>query len=148
MNLSPTLAYCFWHSDENVRIKTIAFFTPVVIRKVSIELDDQPGFTIASWQQRPDSRVRQGKDIKSFEAPEIQPNYLRGERQNGVACWDEVSTKTIKTDALKPYFDYEQYPGEGVQSDDELLQVVKERGTTTFHVMGTCRMGRHRIRQR
>ena len=53
----------------------------------------------------------------------------------------KLARKLTGTDALKPYFDYEQYPGEGVQSDDELLQVAKERGTTTFHVMGTCRMG-------
>ena len=42
---------------------------------------------------------------------------------------------------LAPFFDHEQYPGEHVQTDDELLEVARERGTTTFHVMGTCRMG-------
>jgi choline dehydrogenase len=47
----------------------------------------------------------------------------------------------MRTRALAPYFDYEEYPGDAVQSDDELLEVARQRGTTTFHVMGTCRMG-------
>lgn len=43
--------------------------------------------------------------------------------------------------ALSKYFDYEVYPGLEYQSDDELLQIARERGTTTYHQMGTCRMG-------
>ena len=31
-------------------------------------------------------------------------------------------------------------PSIDAQSDDELLAFAKERGTTTFHLMGTCRM--------
>ena len=41
----------------------------------------------------------------------------------------------------EPFLDYEVYPGLHIQSDDELLQVARERGTTTYHMMGTCRMG-------
>jgi choline dehydrogenase len=43
--------------------------------------------------------------------------------------------------ALSEYFDYEVYPGLDKQSDEELLQIARERGTTTYHQMGTCRMG-------
>ena len=38
-------------------------------------------------------------------------------------------------------FDYEVYPGLDKQTDEELLQIARERGTTTYHQMGTCRMG-------
>ena len=42
---------------------------------------------------------------------------------------------------LKPYLDYEAFPGPDVQTDDELLGAAKQRGTTTFHPAGTCKMG-------
>ena len=42
--------------------------------------------------------------------------------------------------ALSNYFDYEVYPGLDAQSDEDLLQIARERGTTTYHQMGTCRM--------
>ncbi|MED5225904.1 MAG: GMC family oxidoreductase N-terminal domain-containing protein [Pseudomonadota bacterium] len=145
VNLSPTLVYCFWHSDENVKNKDLQLtFTPASYKEgVQSQLDDQPGFTIASWQQRPESKgfVR-AKTANPFEAPEIQPNYLQEEGDRRVLLAGmKLARNLMRTEALKPYFDYEQYPGEGVKTDEELLQVAKERGTTTFHVMGTCRMG-------
>jgi choline dehydrogenase len=42
---------------------------------------------------------------------------------------------------LSPYYDYEDFPGPDVQSDEELLQAATKRGTTTFHPGCTCRMG-------
>ena len=47
----------------------------------------------------------------------------------------------LKSKPLEPYYDYEDFPGPDAQTDDELLAAAKERGTTTFHPMGTCRMG-------
>ena len=46
----------------------------------------------------------------------------------------------MNTEALAPYFDYEGYPGVHIQNDDELLDVARQRSTTLYHLMGTCRM--------
>ena len=42
---------------------------------------------------------------------------------------------------MAPYFAGEEFPGEQVQSDADLMEAAKIRATTTFHPMGTCRMG-------
>jgi len=145
VNLSPTLVYCFWHSNEAVRNHDLQLtFTPASYKEgVQSRLDDQPGFTVASWQQRPESKgFVKVKSVNPFEPPSIQPNYLEEEGDRTVLLAGmKLARRLMRTEPLEPYFDFEQYPGESVQTDDELLQVARERGTTTFHLMGTCRMG-------
>ena len=52
-----------------------------------------------------------------------------------------LARRLLASDPLKPYYEREDVPGPQVQTDDELLAVAKQRGTTTFHPMGTCQMG-------
>ena len=46
----------------------------------------------------------------------------------------------MNNSALAKYFSHEVYPGEHIYSEEELLEVARNRSTTTYHVMGTCRM--------
>ena len=145
VNLSPTLVYCFWHSDEKIRNHDLQLtFTPGSYKEgVQSALDDEPGFTVAAWQQRPESLGWvKAKNNDPFEAPEIQPNYLDAEEDRRVVVEGlKLSRRLMHSKALSKYFDYEVYPGLEAQSDEELLQIARERGTTTYHQMGTCRMG-------
>ena len=145
VNLSPTLVYCFWHSDETIRNHDLQLtFTPGSYKEgVQSALDDEPGFTVAAWQQRPESLGWvKAKNNDPFEAPEIQPNYLDAEEDKRVVVEGlKLSRRLMHSKALSKYFDYEVYPGLEAQSDEELLQIARERGTTTYHQMGTCRMG-------
>ena len=145
LNLTPTMVYCFWHSNEVVRNHDLQLtFTPGSWKEgVQSQLDDEPGFTVAAWQQRPESKgwVR-AISADPFDKPIIQPNYLAEEEDRRVLLAGmKLTRRLMRTEPLAPYFDYEQYPGEAVRTDDELLEVARQRGTTTFHVMGTCRMG-------
>jgi choline dehydrogenase len=145
LGLSPTLVYCFWHSNEAARNSDLQFtFTPASYKEgVQSQLDDEPGMTIASWQQRPESTgyVR-ARTADPFEAPAIQPNYLADETDRQVLLSGmKLARRLLQTEPLMPFFAGEIYPGPGVQTDDELLAAARERGTTTFHLMGSCRMG-------
>jgi len=53
----------------------------------------------------------------------------------------KLARRLLKSEPLSQYYDYEDYPGPKVQSDDEFLAAATQRGTTTFHPGCTCRMG-------
>ena len=55
----------------------------------------------------------------------------------------KIARRILRAKPMSPYFDGEEFPGDDVQSDDELLAAATERATTSFHPMGTCRMGPH-----
>lgn len=143
--LQPTLVHVFWKSHPGVDQSDLQMtFTPASYREgVQSALDEFPGVTVAAWQQRPQSSgyVR-AVSRDAYAKPEIQPNYLRelGDRQvllGGI----KLARQLMWTDALKPYLENEESPGPQVQSDDEWMDYARARGTTTFHSVGTCRMG-------
>jgi choline dehydrogenase len=145
LSLSPTHVYCFWRSEPSVANSDLQLtFTPASYREgVQGELEREPGMTVASWQQRPESRgyVRL-RSADPFEAPIIQPNYLALESDRRVLLAGmRLARRLLKSRPLEPYYEREDFPGPDVQSDDELLEAAKQRGTTTFHPSGTCRMG-------
>jgi choline dehydrogenase len=52
-----------------------------------------------------------------------------------------LARRLLASAPLAPYYDYEDFPGPGVQSDDELIAAATQRAQTTFHPGCTCRMG-------
>ncbi|TFV40805.1 choline dehydrogenase [Bradyrhizobium frederickii] len=145
LSLSPTMVYCFWHSGESAESSDLQLtFTPASYKEgVQGQLEDEPGMTVASWQQRPESRgyVR----IRSndpFAPPIIQTNYLDAELDRRVIVGGmKLARRLLKSAPLSPYYAYEDFPGPNVNTDEEFLHAATERGTTTFHPGCTCRMG-------
>jgi choline dehydrogenase len=75
--------------------------------------------------------------------PAINPNYLSTEEDRKVAaeCL-RLTRKVVQSPALKPYLPQEYKPGLTYQTDEELVQAAGDIGTTIFHPVGTCKMGR------
>jgi len=145
LSLSPTMVYCFWHSGETTESSDLQLtFTPASYKEgVQGQLEDQPGMTVASWQQRPESRgyVR-ARSADPFEPPIIQTNYLVEELdRRTVVAGMRLARRLLSSAPLAPYYAYEDFPGPDVQTDDEFLAAATQRGTTTFHPGCTCRMG-------
>ncbi|MDR2331195.1 MAG: choline dehydrogenase, partial [Comamonas sp.] len=49
--------------------------------------------------------------------------------------------RLLHSAALVPYVASDEAPSAQLQSDEELLQFARQRGSTAWHFMGTCRMG-------
>jgi len=145
LSLSPTHVYCFWRSEPTLANSDLQLtFTPASYREgVQGELEREPGMTAAVWQQRPDSKgyVRL-RSSDPFDPPIIQPNYLDLESDRRVLLAGmRLARRLLKSRPLEPYYLREDFPGPEVETDEDLLEAAKRRGTTTFHPSGTCRMG-------
>jgi choline dehydrogenase len=101
------------------------------------------GFTLSVSQLQVESRgsVR----IKSADprtAPAIRYNYLATENDRRVMVEGlKIARRIAAAAPLSGYIVKEEFPGPAVQTDDELLDVVRQTGETVFHPTSTCRMG-------
>jgi len=108
-----------------------------------MELEGQPGLTIAPCQVRPESRGQ----IRIVSAdptvyPSIAPNYLADPLDQEVAIASlKWGRKIAAQPALAPYLDHEMSPGPDLQGDEALLAYARMAGTTIYHPVGTCQMG-------
>jgi choline dehydrogenase len=107
------------------------------------ELHPFPGVTGNCVLLRPESRgfVR----IKSADpraAPAIHPNYLatRKDRETIVAGVSAMR-RIFQAPAMARHIAEEIEPGAQCDNDDELLDFIRRRGSTTYHPVGSCRMG-------
>ncbi len=102
-----------------------------------------PGCTFSVCQLRPTSRGSvQIKSRDPLAAPALQPNYLSTE----IDCRTMIegvrlARRLAHTKALAPLIAAEYRPGDDAQSDDEILEFVRNYGATIFHPVGTCKMG-------
>jgi choline dehydrogenase len=74
--------------------------------------------------------------------PVIDPQYLSAEPdlkvlREGIKRAREVA----RSEALDPFRGEEVWPGEDVQTDEEIEAHVRETAHTVYHPVGTCRMG-------
>jgi len=112
-----------------------------------IALDDYPGFGIGSFALRPESKGSiHIRSANPNEPPAIRPNYMSDERDRRTALAALRLTRRIaEQPALQPLIVRETRPGPEAKSDEELLAHIAQLGATSYHPIGTCKMGTDRM---
>ena len=110
-------------------------------------LEETHGFSMRVGPVNPESRGWIGlRSADPAHAPLIQPNYL----QDGADCRTTIAGIRMVRDvvaqpAFAAYRGRELAPGDAVQSDAELTAWLRANAMTTFHPVGTCRMGNDKM---
>lgn len=106
-------------------------------------IDPFPGFQVGFFQLRPQSTG--WLHIQSpdpLQDPLIQPRYLaREEDRQAMLEALRLARHIMDQPAIKGYVKRETRPGIDVQDDAKLLDYIKAAGQTSWHPIGTCRMG-------
>jgi len=106
-------------------------------------LEKEPGMTVVIGQCRPDSRgsIHIKSSVPGAE-PAIRPNFLSAQTdRDATVAGMQIARKIMQHPTVAKYVAFENNPGDKVQSYDEWLDFARHTGQTTYHVIGTCKMG-------
>ncbi|MCP4385315.1 MAG: FAD-dependent oxidoreductase [Hyphomicrobiales bacterium] len=101
------------------------------------------GCTLNTYFLRPKSRgsVRLKSDDPTDE-PLIDPAYLADHHDLEMSVKGVKMMRKIMTQpAFEAVGAREHFPGRGVETDDDIAAYVRAHGRTSYHPVGTCRMG-------
>lgn len=107
------------------------------------DLDRFSGFHIGSYYLWPESRGSVHlRSADPEERPRIQANYLTHPRDREITLLAFGKAREIAArPALRKVIVRETRPGPDAVTDDEILDYVTRTGDTSWHPIGTCRMG-------
>jgi choline dehydrogenase len=135
----------FCRTDSGLSAPDVQFhFVPAYFMRHGFDNpEDGHGFSIGVTQLRPESRGRITlRSVDPSVPPAIDPGYLTDERDaevlvEGVRLAREIADRR----AFDEVRGGEVWPGEGVETDEELAEWARETVETVYHPVGTCRMG-------
>ena len=145
LTMPPSQAGAFAKSDPSEPTPNIEWHVqPLSLDKFGEPLHSFPAITPSVCNLRPSSRGRvriKSPDPSAY--PEIKLNYLEKEEDRRVAVDAMRFTRRIMAASALAKYEPEEYrPGMAIQDDESLEKAAGELGTTIFHPVGTCKMGR------
>ncbi len=122
-----------------------AHFIPykVVLENGKRKLGEEPGITCTVNQNLPESKG--SIHIKSDDpedTPRIKYNFLSSslDRQTLISGV-KLIRRIMGSTTMKEFCGEEIQPGENFNSDEKILQFIRDKAETVYHPVGTCKMG-------
>jgi choline dehydrogenase len=145
MSMAPSQLGAFAKSSADRVWPNLQYHVqPLSLDAFGEPLHPYPAITASVCNLNPSSRG--SVHVRSPElddAPVIQPNYLATDDDRHIAAQSLRLTRRIAAQpALARFQPQEIKPGVAFQSDEALARLAGDIGTTIFHPVGTCRMGR------
>jgi len=148
LTMPPSQLGAFAKSDPSQASANIEWHVqPLSLDKFGSPLHAFAAITPSVCNLRPTSRGQvRIRSADPYQHPSIMLNYLSTPEDRGVAVDSIRMTRRImKAKALEKYRPEEYLPGLDVHTDEQLSLAAGDLGTTIFHPVGTCRMGRDRM---
>ena len=145
LTMPPSQLGAFAKSDPSQSTANIEWHVqPLSLDKFGSPLHKYNAITPSVCNVRPTSRGQISlRDRNPDSAPLIQPNYLSTAEDRATAVAGLKFTREIMAEpALAPFAPHELKPGAHLITDDDLAQAAGDLGTTIFHPVGTCKMGK------
>ncbi len=146
LTMAPSQLGAFLKSDPAQPTPNLEFHVqPLSLDKFGDPLHPFPAFTASVCNLRPASRghVRiQSPDPRAH--PAIMLNYLSAPEDQAIAVQSLRLARRIVlgTQTMQKYAPQEFLPGPSFATDEQLVTAAGNIGTTIFHPVGTCKMGR------
>lgn len=136
-------------SPERPRPNMQLYFSPLSYSRAPsgkrplMNPDPFPGFLFGMQPTQPTSRGHVAlRSADPFDTPAIHPNSLSAERDRKEMI---EGCRLLRRIAASPSFqaviEEEMLPGLDIQSDEAILDDVRNRCSTVFHPVSTCQMG-------
>jgi len=145
MSMAPSQLGAFTKSDPSQPTANLEYHVqPLSLDRFGEPLHSFPAFTASVCNLRPTARghVRIAS-ADPLAAPKITANYLSTPEDRKVAADAlKLTRRIVAAGPLQKYAPDEFRPGSDHQTDEQLARAAGDIGTTIFHPVGTCRMGR------
>ena len=115
----------------------------VVLENGKRKLGVEPGITCTVNQNLPESRGSiHIKSKNPEEPPAIKFNFLSNSLdRETLVSGVKLIRKLMNSETMQEFCGEEVQPGKNLDTDEDILNFIKEKAETVYHPSGTCKMG-------